>query len=129
MITSLLLCLLFSTLFAPEASRLTVVEHQPLNPYTEVYRAVKLVESGDREVINYNEGAYGRAQIRQCKLDEYNEATGSSFVLWDCMSDIVTERIFMWHMMQYNDIEIGIRRWNGSGPMTEIYLDKVKRYL
>jgi hypothetical protein len=129
MIMSLLLCLFFSTLFAPEATRLTVVEHQPLNPYSEVYMAVKMVESGDRDVINYTEGAYGRAQIRQCKLDEYNEATGSSFVLRDCLDESVSREIFMWHMMQYNDIEIAVKRWNGSGPMTEIYLDKVKRYL
>jgi hypothetical protein len=32
-------------------------------------------------------------------------------------------------MMQYPDIDRGIKAWNGSGPKTEIYLSKVKKVL
>jgi hypothetical protein len=127
---TILTWLLFTTLFAPVS--LTVIHLTipvSIEPYREIYKAVKMVESADRDTINYTEGAYGRAQIRQCKLDEYNKATGSSFVLQDCMKEEVTRQIFMWHMMQYNDIELAIKRWNGSGPATEIYLKKVKRWL
>ena len=89
--------------------------------------AVKAVELGSLpgSTINYTEGAYGPGQIRQCKLDDYNLATGSCYTLDDCLKEPVARKIFIWHMLKYNDIDLGIRRWNGSGPATYKYLEKV----
>lgn len=127
---SVLLWLLFTTLFAPVSiMMMPLTVPVRIEPYLELYNAVKMVETRDRDTINYTEGAYGRAQIRLCKLDEYNRATGSSFVLQDCMKEEVTRKIFMWHMMQYNDSETAVKRWNGSGPATITYWNKVRRYL
>lgn len=111
------------TIFIPEATRTT--------PQEQLWEAVKMVESyGIEDIINHKEQAYGCGQIRQVKLNEYNKATGKSYKLSDCLSEDVSREIFLWHCTKYgHDIETAAKRWNGSGPLTEIYWKKVKRYI
>jgi hypothetical protein len=117
-------------LLAPAAGKfITIVQSSAIRPYDNIARAVRWWETRDRDTINYEEGAHGRYQIRQCKLDEYNKATGNHYRLQDCMEEKVSSRIFFWHMMQYNDTDTAIKRWNGSGPLTVIYLRNIKQIL
>lgn len=130
MITILLFLALVGPLFAPGVILGYIPEAPAINPYLKAWYAVKMVESHNREdIINHTEGAYGPSQIRQIKLDEYNRVNGTNIKLSDCLKENTSRRIFMWHMMQYNDIETAVKRWNGSGPLTVIYYNKVKRYL
>lgn len=124
----LLLIILQSGVYAPAGKVYFYINAgQAINPYQDVWTAVKTVEIGSfpDSTINHDEGAYGPGQIRQCKLDDYNLATGSCYTLDDCLREPVARNIFMWHMMHYNNIDLGIRRWNGSGPETYEYLKKV----
>lgn len=125
---SIILFMLISTqLYAPRGlAEISIIETTSINPYEKIWSAVKWVETQDRDMINYQEGAFGRGQIRQCKLDEYNQKTVNHYTLQDCMKEPVSRKVFMWHMMEYNDTDLAIRRWNGSGPATYEYLRKVR---
>ena len=89
-----------------------------------------MVESLNREdAINHAERAYGIAQIRQVKLNEYYRATGIRYTLKQCLNEDVSREIFYWHCDKWGSPELAAKRWNGSGPMTIAYWNKVKRYL
>lgn len=129
---SVLLWFLLTTLFAPVSFiMMPLTVPVSIEPYQEIWRAVKSVEIGSLPdtTINHSEGAYGPGQIRQCKLDDYNKANGTAYTLRDCLYEPVARKIFYWHMDQYTDRELGVRRWNGSGPDTFDYLAKVKAEL
>jgi len=101
-----------------------------INPFLLVWEAVKFVETRNNpDTINYTEMAYGPGQIRQEKLDDFNLANGTNFTLIDCLDEKISKRIFMWHCMRYNECDLAIRRWNGSGPETYKYLEKVNEVL
>ena len=124
-----LLLLLPLKLFAPEAPAVTVVELSPINPYKPLAEAVSAVESlKNAFAVNVEEQAYGMYQIRQCKLDDFNAAHRTKYVLADLFDVCLSERIFYWHCGQYSpyDFETIARAWNGSGEMTKIYWEKVE---
>lgn len=121
-----LMVLISVRLFAPGGPAIFIPEAEGINPYLQVWTAVKFVETGVHPAtINYMEQAYGPGQIRQAKLDDYNLAHGTDFTLMECLEEGLSLKIFSWHCNQYNDIDLAIRRWNGSGPATFDYLKKV----
>ena len=127
-----LLLLLPLKLFGPKAPAVTVVELSPINPYKPLAEAVSVVESFKNAfAVNVEEQAYGMYQIRQCKLDDFNDAHGTKYVLADLFDVCLSERIFYWHCGQYSpyDFETIARAWNGSGEMTKVYWNKVEREL
>ena len=129
-LTTILFLTIFSALFAPALTQFYIVKPEKINPIADIWEAVKMVESANNHsIINFAEGAYGCGQIRQIKLDEYNGWTGSEITLNDCLDERVSGKIFAWHCSRYNDLETAVKRWNGSGPATEIYWQKVKREL
>ena len=111
---------------SPSPPYLVMEEAEGYNPYLSVWEAVKFHESRNNCFrINWEEMAYGPGQIRQCKLDEYNNANGTHYTLQDCFVEEISREIFMWHCMKYNSIETAVKRWNGSGPATEIYWNTI----
>lgn len=114
-------------LLAP-AERIIYIERpKPIAPFENLWRVTNKHETNNNpSAINIVEQAYGIVQIRQCKLDEYNKANNTSYSLQDCLKVAVSKKIFMWHCSKYNDIEYASKRWNGSGPMTEIYWSIIK---
>jgi hypothetical protein len=119
-------------LLAPQPYQCVVLRQSGLNPFENAFKAVCLVESnGNPQAYNHAEKATGIAQIRQVKLDDYNRHTGSSIKLEDCYCPEVSRQVFMWHMAQYDpaNIDMAIRRWNGSGTATHEYLKKVKNVM
>jgi hypothetical protein len=120
----------FTSLFAPTRALFLIARAEPIDPFRELWEAVKIVESRNTEkIINYTEGAYGIAQIRQIKLNEYYNKTGKRYSLRDCLNEAVSKEIFYWHCEKYYTLELAAKRWNGSGPKTTAYWNKVKYYL
>jgi len=125
-----LLLAIFSALFAPGNNVISIVSAERISIAEILWGAVKTVESAnDNDTINYTEGAYGCGQIRQIKLTDFNNHTGLKLRLKDCLEEDVSRNIFAWHCSLYSDIELAAKRWNGSGPKTEIYWDKIKKHL
>jgi hypothetical protein len=130
MVLTIILILSISRLFAPCGPALFISKTEGINPYLQIWEAVKVIETGSTpDTINYIEGAYGPGQIRQAKLDDYNQAHGTNYTLMDCMNEGLSRKIFCWHCSKFNDIDLAIRRWNGSGPATYEYLKKIKTRL
>ena len=123
-----LLGLSFNVL-APVSGLMTIESSEALNPYLSLFNAVCAVETGGRVLINHSEGAYGIAQITQAKLDDFNRVKGKRYTLNDCLRVEVSKEVFFWHMNGYKDIDLSIRRWNGSGVKTYEYLKKVKKVI
>ncbi len=127
---TIILIFLFRLLPAPGLTEVLIPAGEVIKPYEIYWEAVCQVESsGNPFAINLEEGSYGISQIRQIKLDWYNARTGSKINLEDCYSPLVSKTIFLYHCAQYNSIEIAVKAWNGSGWMTEIYWNKVKKVL
>ena len=128
-IFTILLLIAATDLFAPEAGLLPVLDPDPVNPYQELWEATCFVESTcNPDTINAYEQAYGIAQIRQIRIDDYNNRTGSHYSLYDCLDSTTARKIYMYYASKYGpmDLETIARRWNGSGPMTEEYWEKIK---
>ena len=128
---TLLFLLFTAALLAPTPGPCFIIpEAEAIRPYTQLWYAVRMVETHNREdAINHAERAYGIAQIRQVKLNEYYRATGIRYTLKQCLSEEVRREIFYWHCHKWGGLELAAKRWNGSGPMTITYWNKVKKYL
>lgn len=123
----LLLIMLSVKVYAPGDGAIPLPEPAELNPHLDIWEAVCWVESRhNAKAINVAEQAYGIAQIRECKLNDYNKVWGSAHEITDCFNTELSRKIFMWHCAQYDNQDEAVRRWNGSGPATYEYLAKVR---
>ena len=116
-------------LTAPEYRCLYIQKPQPINHYDRLIRAVVMVElSCGKRLYNERENAVGPFQIRQERLDDYNRAKGTSYKLNDCYDFALSRKIFLYYA-RGKSFEKAAKNWNGSGPKTAIYWNKVKKYL
>jgi hypothetical protein len=125
---------LFTTIpvLAPESNFLVLGRSSGINPYMSLLYAVGMVETqGNTLAYNEFENAAGIFQIRQVRVDDYNRRTGSDYVLGDMFDYSVSERIFLYFASAAGPYEFEkiAKSWNGSGPMTEHYWKRVKKYL
>ena len=127
---------LFSGLYCPPASseRLSIdsilAAEDPTERFQPLWEAVCMVESSNNyHALNTLEMAYGIAQIRQIRLDDYNQRTGEHLGLLQCYDENYSRKIFMYYAVRLQDYETIAKRWNGSGAMTEVYWEKVQGYL
>jgi hypothetical protein len=132
MTTMTILLFLSLQLFAPSNYVVTIVEPEPIQPFKQLIYAVGKVEC-DFDTLSYNpiEEATGYFQIRPIRLNDYNKRTRSKYVLRDMYDYQIAEKVFLYYAMDigpYNFEKIA-KKWNGSGPMTIKYWDKVKLYL
>lgn len=127
----LLILLAFSIeAYSPDLAPILYIEAgEAINPYASLWEAVKMLETDGVNMINEEEQSYGPGQIRQCKLDEYYQATGKRYTLAECMGEDVSREIFMWHCRKWQDIELATKRWNGSGPMADWYWERINARL
>jgi hypothetical protein len=87
--------------------------------------------------FNLVENAVGGFQIRQCRIDHYNNLNGTNYTLEDCYDLELSKKVFLYftvHDSAGNPIprkswEQTAKDWNGSGPMTEIYWENVKNLI
>lgn len=108
-------------------------EPQPepeMTPYEALIQAIFYVETGcDSLAYNPAENAVGGLQIRQIRLDDYNMRTGKNYTLEQMYDFSLAKEVFIYYAEMYQDHETIAKRWNGSGPMTIEYWNKVKSVL
>ncbi len=128
----LLLFLSASQLFAPTNESIVILSASPVKPYKELIHAIGIVETKcDTLAYNPIEQAVGYFQIRPIRLEDYNKRTGSKYKMKDLYDYEISEKIFLYYAEQIgpNDLEKIAKNWNGSGPLTIHYWNKIKKYI
>lgn len=131
----LIICALSASLSAPPDPHIPVMQTEALKPFEKLYNAIRTVESGGDSLAigdkHLKSHSYGEVQIRMTRLDDYYQRTGIRYTTQDMFNPAKAKQVFMFYASQIGpyDTDRIIKSWNGSGPMTEIYLKKVKRYL
>jgi hypothetical protein len=116
-------------LYAPGLNDLVIGRPEPVNIFDRLIYAVNQVEtSGERLAFNFEERARGPLQIRPIRLNDYNRRTGKNYSELDCYSFSISREIFLYYTAG-RSFEAVAKSWNGSGPMTIEYWNKVKRHL
>jgi len=125
-----LLLFICAELFAPNRKQFYIIRAEAIDVYEQLIKAVVAIESNGN-ILAYNpmEEAVGAFQIRQCKVDDFNKRTGKNYKLMDMFNFETAREVFIYFACLYPDYETIARRWNGSGPMTETYWEKVKSKL
>lgn len=119
----------FIELFAPGNGSAVIFEREGINYYEPLIRAITKVESMDgRYVWNPKEGAVGWFQIRQIRVEHYNQLTKSGYSLKDFYDYDLSRQMFLYYA-RGKSYEQAAKDWNGSGPLTIEYWKKVRRYL
>jgi hypothetical protein len=124
--------------FAPEFHALCIAPPEKIDPYKAIKYAIGRVEVGNAvtgvlDTLAYNpvEQACGYFQIRPIRLEDYNKRTGSHYSLKDMYDYEKAEKVFMHYAAEIgyrNPCKIA-RNWNGSGPKTWVYWNKVRKFL
>ena len=130
-LVSVLLSVTFKAL-APSRESFTIFAPESVNPYKRLIYAIGMVETKlDTFAYNPVEKAVGYFQIRPVRLEDYNKRTGRHYKMKDMYNYSIAEKIFLYYAQMagpYNFDKIA-RRWNGSGPKTYLYWNRVKKYL
>jgi hypothetical protein len=120
------------SLLAPARPALAIIYEQPADPFRALIYAIGMVETSlDTLAYNPYEEAVGFFQIRPVRLEDYNKRTGSDYKIEDLYNYSVAGKIFLYYASKigpYN-FEMIAKNWNGSGPMTITYWNKVRKYL
>jgi hypothetical protein len=117
---------------APSRESFIIFAPEPVNPYKRLIYAIGMVETKcDTLAYNPIEEAVGYFQIRPVRLEDYNIRTGSKYKKSDLYNYKISEKIFLYYAQLVGpyDFEKISRRWNGSGPKTYHYWNRVKKYL
>lgn len=129
MITTILITLLSLPALCPVVNSIFIFRVKEINYYDPLINAITFVESlNGKYIYNAKEDAVGWFSIRQCRIDHYNRLMGTNYVLNDFYNYELSREMFLYfaHGKNYED---AAKSWNGSGPMTEIYWNKVKNKL
>jgi len=116
---------------APEWRVLYIVRSKPLHEsfYDPLIQAVTWVESKwGKYIWNNTERAVGWFQIRQVRVDDYNQRTGSHYKLNDFFDYELSEKMFLYYA-QGKSFERASKDWNGSGKKTLEYWRKIQQVL
>lgn len=125
----LILFIAAQAMSAPGKVVLLIVKDTPINFYDPLIQAVTWVESMDGQyTYNPKENAVGWFQIRQIRVDDYNQRTGSNYVLEDFYDYKLSREMFL-YFAQGRSYEEVARSWNGSGEQTIEYWEKVQKEL
>lgn len=118
---AILLLVLSFRAYSPEHKELPIVEGESIQPYEAIWQVTCSTESshnpyaiGDTALVRHS---YGIVQIRESRLDEYNNLTGKHYTVNDLFKVSVSKEIFMYYACRYNpsQTESISRCWNG-GP-------------
>ena len=115
--------------FCPSERVLYIERQQGISLYDDLIRAVVHVESrGDVWAFNFVEQACGPFQIRPIRIEHYNRLTGKNYKPWDCFDYDISREVFL-YFCKNRSYERVAKSWNGSGPMTVKYWNRVKANL
>ena len=125
--------LIAAKLTAPPGVQIPVIiQQQPLNNYEAIWQAVCQVESNCNPwAVNYEKGGFscGISQIRQCRIDHYNQLSTNCVQLDDVFDPEISKEIFMFFAHRIGNEDKLIKAWNGAGEQTYHYLSKVRRIM
>jgi hypothetical protein len=117
---------------APSWTSLVIFHSSPIEPYKRLIHAIGIVETRC-DTLSYNpvEQATGYFQIRPVRLEDYNKRTRSHYKMKDLYTYRISEEIFLYYarLVGPYDPEKIARHWNGSGPKTYHYWNRVKKFL
>jgi hypothetical protein len=117
---------------APARDGILFPAGDPVKPFKKLIWAIGMVET-KLDTLAYNpvEEAVGFFQIRPIRVEDYNTRTGSSVKMNELYDYKVSEKIFLYYANLYGpgNFELIARRWNGSGPKTYHYWNRVKKLL
>jgi len=123
------LCSLVS--YAPNVKMVYIPHIEPIKVsyYEPLIRAIFKVEADYNPLaFNPKEGAYGGLQIRDCRIKHYNRLTNKNYTLEDMYDFEKAKEVFL-YFAEGKSYEQAAKNWNGSGPMTITYWEKVKKAL
>ena len=109
-----------------------------IESYEPLIRAVFRYESnGDSLAYNVLEGATGGLQIRQCRVDHWNELMNTNYKLKDFYNYQLSKEMYLYftnhdgrgNLIPNKSYEQTAKDWNGSGPMTEVYWNNLKQMI
>ena len=118
--------------FCPMEQVLYMERSEGVNPYERYIEAVTWVESqNDTWAINVHEQAVGSFQIRPIRVDHYNRLRGTDYKTWDFFDYDLSRDMFLFFADRYGpyNIDMAVKRWNGSGKMTIGYWKRVQKQL
>ena len=130
MILTTILILFSLTLKAPDIKVCYIEIPEVINPYIRILEAVIAVESaGNPLAYNEKEGATGIVQIRQIRLDDYNQLSSNSYKLEEMFDSTKSVTVFMFYAckFRYDDYEGISKDWNKS--VTDKYWKRVHNKL
>jgi len=117
---------------APGSPVAFIFVSEPVNAYNRLINAIVMVESsGNPFAVNIEEEAFGAFQIRPIRLLDYYQRTGKKYTTEDCFSYNISKEIFIYYarLIGYPDYQTIACNWNGSGRMTLVYWEKIKKFL
>jgi len=134
---AILVLFVYRVALCPSISGIIIVKPEPIKPFERLIYAINMVEAGidsirfDTMAYNPVEEAAGAFQIRICRLEDYNRKTGKDYKPEDLFDYSISKEIFLFYTRGRSvyDLESIARSWNGSGPKTIEYWQKVKVYL
>jgi len=126
----IILLILFSLPAYSPIRQVAYIEQSPeINYYQRLIDAITFVESHNgRYVYNAAADAVGWFQVRDIRVHHYTRLTGSDYVLEDFYDYDLSREMFL-YFASGKSYERSAKSWNGSGPLTEIYWNKVKAAL
>jgi hypothetical protein len=128
--------------FCPNIKTFYLVTSSPIisrpiyiSDYNPLIKAIFRYEThNDTLAHNLNEEAYGGLQIRKCRLDHFNNLTGSNYTLTDMYDFTKAKEVFLYfathngrgQVVKGKTYEQVAKNWNGSGPMTIKYWEAIQ---
>jgi hypothetical protein len=117
---------------APDTPSFAISRSPAINPYASLMSAIGTFETmGNPLAFNDFENAAGIFQIRQVRVDDYNHRTGSKYTLPDMFDYEISSKVFLYFadLAGPYSFERIAKAWNGSGPRTEFYWQKIRTLL
>jgi len=130
---TLILSFIFRVAICPPHQELYIPKSEPINIYDNLIKAIITVESNNGKYLyNEFEGAVGYFQIRQCRIDDYNNATGLNHALNDCYDYELSRKVFLYYT-KGRSFETISRAWcsgeHGTKRASQDYWNKVKKLI
>jgi hypothetical protein len=108
-----------------------------IRPYKRISQAMGIYETSCNDsALNRKEMAFGRYQIRQPMLTEFNRSCKKNYKLQDMFNKNKSNEVFLWHASKFspNQVERIARTWNGGASgmrktSTKKYFEKVQSIL
>jgi hypothetical protein len=121
--------LLSLSCFAPNTNYINILVGSQIKPIEALVYATSIVESNNnRFALNEKEQSFGALQIRAIRLEDYRRRTGIRYQLTDMFDYEKAKEVFLYYASKYGPYQIEkiSKKWNGSGPMTDVYWNKIK---